>query len=140
MVKGSAFDGSGGDGRKFDELSDLAVRRAFARRITEYLHAKGLNQSDLSRASGLTRNQISQYAQAKALPSEASLHKLARAMRMSADNLLPDRRAFSMEPSITVATSADGKLMRIAIDAWVPVALGAQIVSLVAPHVPSDGE
>ncbi len=109
---------------------DRKLKAAFARRLLEIRRERGWNQSDMHRASGLKRQQISTYMRAKALPNDASLTKLAQALGMRPEDLLPERAMAAAGPVISMNVSPDGKKMHINVDVWVPSAVGAQIIAL----------
>lgn len=140
MVKGSAFDGEGGGSRSFAEFEELAARRVLARQLVEYMDARGMNQSDLGKAAGLSRNQISLYSRALASPERPSVIKLAKAMRMDPADLWPLMKQPHEAPPASMAMSPDGKQMRLTIDRWVPAQIGTQIIQLLTDNAPSDRE
>lgn len=95
------------------------TKQEFGRRVYNLMVAKGWNQSELGRQADLPRDSISTYIRGKALPTGVSLDKLASALGVATEELLPnhiesaideDNPAFEMK----VSTSAPGM-------AWVRV-------------------
>ena len=110
------------------------IKDEFARRVYKLMLNKGMNQSELARASGLERNRISSYVRGVALPTGLSLTKLASALGVKPTDLLPDSRLDEEKPAYSVSISADGKDMRLTADMWLPVGIGAQVIQLLAEH------
>lgn len=55
-------------------------RMEFAKKLINLMRDKNLNQSDLARKSGLTRDAISTYVRARSMPEPLNLAKLAKAL------------------------------------------------------------
>ncbi|MCJ7997485.1 helix-turn-helix transcriptional regulator [Rhizobium cremeum] len=110
------------------------IKDEFARRVYKLMLNKGMNQSELARASGLERNRISAYVRGVALPTGLFLTKLASALGVKPTDLLPDSRLDEEKPTYSVLRSADGKDMRLTTDVWLPVDIGNQVVQLLTKH------
>lgn len=67
------------------------AKQTLARKIHRAILDKGWTPAELARRSGLSRDNISTYMRASSLPSGDSLTKLARALGMEPDELLPNR-------------------------------------------------
>jgi transcriptional regulator with XRE-family HTH domain len=67
----------------------LTEREAFARRLRDALLRRGMSQADLARSAGVSKDAISTYMHHRSLPSDTSLAKLARALRVDPEVLLP---------------------------------------------------
>jgi transcriptional regulator with XRE-family HTH domain len=81
----------------------------FGERLHKLAMSRGLNQSDLARATGLTRDNISTYILGKSLPTAANLKALADFFQMSVEELLPNRVEEKIEAAPTsfeIKTSA----------------------------------
>ncbi len=80
--------------RKGKKSSGLTVRslskQEFGRRLLDQLRLKGWNQSQLGRYAGIGRDNISQYIRGRSFPSPANLEKLASALSVPAEELLPN--------------------------------------------------
>lgn len=65
------------------------LKREFARRLHQAMVAKDWRQADLHRASGVAKDSISSYYNAKILPTDYNLTKLARALGVTPGALMP---------------------------------------------------
>jgi transcriptional regulator with XRE-family HTH domain len=65
-------------------------KKEFGTRIFNLLKEKRWRQSDLARASGLGRDSISQYVRGRTFPTPVNLEKLAEALKVGAEFLLPN--------------------------------------------------
>lgn len=75
--------GSGSDVRHI-------TNEEFGRRVYSRMLQHGWNQSDLARAAGLTRDAISTYVRGRSRPSPSNLTKLATALGVEPQELLPN--------------------------------------------------
>lgn len=57
-------------------------------RLKKILDAKGMNQSDLARATGITVSGISLYINSSRVPSAVQIQRLCKALGVSSDYLL----------------------------------------------------
>lgn len=64
-------------------------KEAFARKVYQLMMKKGWRQSELARQSDLPRDAISVYIRAQSLPTPQNLKKLAKALGVEPDELLP---------------------------------------------------
>lgn len=55
-------------------------RMEFAKKLINLMRDKNLNQSDLARKAGLTRDAVSTYVRARSMPEPINLAKLAKAL------------------------------------------------------------
>lgn len=55
-------------------------RIEFAKRLINLLRDRNMNQSDLARAAGLTRDAVSTYVRARSMPEPINLAKIAKAL------------------------------------------------------------
>lgn len=69
----------------------------FGRRLNKLMLDRGWNQSDLARAAGLGRDAISTYVRGRSFPEPKSLRKLADAMSLTTEDLLPNTVAAAMD-------------------------------------------
>lgn len=65
-------------------------KQQFGRRLYELMIKQGMNQSDLARAAKLGRDSISTYVRGISLPDPVNLQKLADALGVSREELLPN--------------------------------------------------
>lgn len=85
------------------------TKQQFGNRLYRLMMAKGWTQSELSRRAELTRDSISTYVNGKSVPTPLNLEKLATALGVKAEELLPnmiesaieaDNPAFEMRQSV----------------------------------------
>lgn len=57
-------------------------------RLKKTLEAKGMNQSDLARATGITVSAVSLYINTSRVPSAVQMQKICKALGVSSDYLL----------------------------------------------------
>lgn len=67
------------------------AKQTLARKIHRAILEKGWTPAELARRANLSRDNISTYMRASSLPSGESLAKLAKALGMESDDLLPNR-------------------------------------------------
>lgn len=73
------------------------TKQEFGRRLMALMLDKGWNQSELARASKLGRDAISTYIRGVSFPEPKNLHKLAKALDMTAAQLLPNAIVRAMD-------------------------------------------
>jgi transcriptional regulator with XRE-family HTH domain len=87
------------------------TRQEFGKRLYSLMLAKGIRQADLARATGLSRDSISGYVRARNTPDADSLKRLAKALDVAPEDLLPNitEEAIDLEtnPSIEIKASAE---------------------------------
>ena len=68
--------------RRAESLGENGDRQLtpFARWLEDAMQARGFNQSELARASGLKQNTISTYFRLGRVPEDTSLEKIIRAL------------------------------------------------------------
>jgi transcriptional regulator with XRE-family HTH domain len=91
-------------------------RRDFARRLSEAIQQRGWNQSELARRAGESRDNISNYVNAKALPLPHRLHKIAQALGMVATDLIPARGPAAADDPVFDAKQVPGGLVLLRIN------------------------
>ena len=70
----------------------------FGQRMTAFRVAKGLTQSDLAAALGMTRNQIAYYERASTNPSMETVEKIAAFFGVTVGELLNDTTKTKNKP------------------------------------------
>lgn len=81
----------------------------FGRRIYQLMLKKGWRQADLARESGLPRDSISTYVRGTVRPTDESLKKVAKALGVEKEDLLPNMIEDAIEqdsPSVEMKISA----------------------------------
>ncbi len=66
------------------------TKQEFARRLTQLLLDKGWNQADLARAAEIGRDAVSTYVRGRSLPTPLNLRKIADALGVEGESLLPN--------------------------------------------------
>jgi transcriptional regulator with XRE-family HTH domain len=67
-----------------------ALKSQFARKLYEAIMSRGWTQSDFARHCGLNRDAISTYVRGKSVPSPQSLERMAEALNMRPEDLMPN--------------------------------------------------
>lgn len=73
-------------------------RIEFAKRLINLMRDNGVNQADLARKSGLTRDAVSTYCRARSMPEPSNLKKLADALGVEPSHFLLEVTAPTPEP------------------------------------------
>lgn len=140
MVRG---EGAGGPQRGRDRSDPMAqLRHDFGRKIQTLLLQKRWKQADLARAAGLPRDSISSYIRGNVMPTRLSLEKVATALGVSPDYLMPE-----LTPSVVdlenpafdlkVSASRPGKAW-LRINRQVSFATAARISEMLAAEDAED--
>lgn len=110
------------------------TKEDFARRLHTLMRAKGWRQADFARAAGATRNMISVYLRGDSLPNPENLKKLAKALGVEPDHLLPNYKESAIErdnPRIDFRVSdSDPKQAWLRINRLVSTSLAIKILGL----------
>ena len=81
------------------------TKQQFGNRVYQLMLGKGWKQSDLARRADLTRDSVSKYVLGRSLPSPLNLKKLAAALDVEPEALLPNY--------VESAIEADNPLMEM---------------------------
>lgn len=110
----------------------------FGRRLYDMILARGWRQSELARRANVQRDGISSYINGKTYPSDQNLVKIARALGVKPNDLMPD---FGMSGPAGVSSDftvealpGDPAMVRIRLDRVLPVGIATEIVVLVNKH------
>jgi transcriptional regulator with XRE-family HTH domain len=110
------------------------TKEEFARRLYGLMIEKGWRQADLARAAGLPRNAISVYLRGASLPNPDSLKKLAKALDVEPDILLPNYKESAIDrdnPALEFRVSpGDPKTAWLRINRSVSTSLAIKIMGL----------
>ena len=88
------------DAGSSDKLSRKhTTRKDFAKRLFHLLGEKEWNQSDLAREAGINRDSVSRYIRAQNLPDLVNLKKMADALGVEQNDLLPNFDMQAIEDS-----------------------------------------
>lgn len=69
-------------------ITEKEWRYEFARKLKRRLNIKGMNQTDLSKLTGITQAQLSRYLSGEASPRGYNVLKIARALECSVSELV----------------------------------------------------
>lgn len=120
------------------------AKEEFGRRLETLMREKGWRQAELARRSGLMRNAISVYLRGDSLPNPESLDKLAHALGVEPDKLLPNYLENTIDrnhPELEFRVSpADPKTAWIRINRALPTALAIKIMDLIAANDAQEAE
>lgn len=125
-------------------MSDTAsaiVREKFAERIRYELETRNWSQSDLARESSkhlpngdISRDNISNYCRARALPGPGFLRAISKALGTTSDDLLPERgmptpRDAGTLPSTDVRDAGEGMAF-LRVNKRVPWPVAVQVLEV----------
>lgn len=124
----------GSNGEKVPTAAYMS-RQEFARNLHVAIMHKGWRQADLARSTGLARNNISTYVRARCFPSRVSLEKLAHALGVEAETLLPNIVKMAHEgerqPGFSLQSSgADPTKGWLTVNMLVPMDVGVAISAM----------
>lgn len=105
----TARNGTGEEAPLGDLTPRELTRQEFGRRVYRLMIGRGWHQSELARRSGLKRAAISTYITGTSLPTAPALEKLAAALGVKPEELLPNALAEAIEaevPSFEIKQSA----------------------------------
>lgn len=110
-------------------------RQEFGRRLHKLLIEKGWTQSDLARQAGVGRDAISKYVNAVAFPTPLQAEKIAKALGVSREELLPNLLMNALDkenPAIELRQAAGHPNKAwLRINRSVSFATGAKIIALI---------
>ena len=122
-----------------DTTSNLMPReltkQEFGRRLHGLMLAKDWNQSDLGKAAGLGRDSVSTYIRGLTFPTTRALRRLADALGVTPEDLLPNTLKQAMEdehPAIELRQAVgQPEKAWLRINRAVPFSVAARIVALI---------
>lgn len=126
------------DGSSY-EKSALArrhvTRQEFSKRIYRLMLAKNMTQSDLAREAGIARDSVSNYVRGNNMPEPVNLKKLADALGVEPNELLPnfDEQAIDMaddSPLEVKVLPSDPRYAQVRISQLVNVAILPKLFEL----------
>ena len=111
------------------------TRQEFGRRLNQLMREKEWNQSDLGRASGVGRDSISNYVNGKVFPTPPVLRKIASALGVDREALLPNEimSAFDDEMPAVELKQASGHPEKawLRVNRMMSFATAANIIKLI---------
>lgn len=117
------------------EIPRHLTKQEFSRRLKTLLTTRGLSNAEFARRAGFGRNSITSYLKGYNYPSRLNLEKMAKALGIEADELLPNitKEAIADEelPDLSLRSSvAEPGMSWLVVNRHVPTAVGAQVVTL----------
>lgn len=111
------------------------TRQEFGRRLNRLMHEKEWNQSDLARAAGIGRDSVSTYVNGKVFPTPLALKKIAAALGVDREALLPNEimSAFDDEMPAVELKQASGHPDKawLRVNRMMSFATAAKIIALI---------
>lgn len=110
-------------------------KQEFGRRLYRIMTEKGLRQSELARRADLPRNNVSSYVRGLSYPSRMSLVKMAKALGVEADILLPNHTESAIRseesPDLSLKSSmAEPGMSWLIVNRQVSTSTGVRILNL----------
>lgn len=117
------------------------TRKEFAKRLFHLLGERNWNQSDLAREAGINRDSVSRYIRAQNLPDLVNLKKMADALGVEQNDLLPnfDMQAIEdeEEPAYEMRASADDPSRSVLrFNREVPTSIAIKIIGMLEDSAP----
>ena len=120
--------------RKVEKTAAKTSNAEFGRRLQSLMLERNWNQAELARAAGLGRDSISTYIRGKVFPDPRNLKRIADALGMTPQQLMPSDMASVIEaevPALEIRQSAtDPSQVHIRINRTVTVEQAAKIFSI----------
>lgn len=114
-------------------LNDIQPAKAlFARKLYQAMMRKGWSQSELARHADLPRDAVSVYIRAKSLPTPLSLRKLAKALDVDPDELLPPQAMIERDriPVFEIKATEEPNTVLLRVNQEVPLATALKIAEM----------
>jgi transcriptional regulator with XRE-family HTH domain len=129
-------------------VGDLAPRhltkQEFARRLYRLMLTRGWNQSELARRAELPRDSVSTYIRAKVMPTPQSAQRLAAALGVTPEELLPNHVESAIEedtPSLEMKVSVNAPSTAwLRVNRLVSLSTAARVIDLIEAENASDAE
>lgn len=118
------------------------TRKEFAKRLFHLLGERNWNQSDLAREAGINRDSVSRYIRAQNLPDLVNLKKMADALGVEQNDLLPnfDMQAIEDddgEPAYEMRASSDDPSRSVLrFNREVPTSIAIKIIGMLEDSAP----
>ncbi|MGB0467517.1 MAG: helix-turn-helix domain-containing protein [Pontibacterium sp.] len=117
-----------------DLTQKVLSKQEFGKRLYALMMQKGMNQSDLARASKLGRDSISTYVRGRSVPTPQNLEKLCAVLSVAPDELYPNYAANAAaieEPVLQIKQVADDtNMMWLTVNMKVDAATAIQVMQI----------
>lgn len=111
------------------------TRQESAKRLCRLMLKRGWNQSGLARRADLPRDSVSTYTRARVMPTPQSAERLARALGVTASELMPNRVESAIEedtPSLEMKVSVNAPQKAwLRVNRLVSLATAAKVIGLI---------
>jgi transcriptional regulator with XRE-family HTH domain len=120
------------------------TKQEFAKRLYRLMLKRGWNQSELARRANLPRDSVSTYIRAKVMPTQQSAQRLAAALGVTPEDLMPNFVESAIEedtPSLEmkVSVNAPNKAW-LRVNRLVSLATAARVIDLIEAENAADAE
>lgn len=118
----------------------MLTKQEFGRRLYQLMISKGWRQSELARRADIQRDSVSTYVRGVTWPSQINLEKLAKALNVQPNDLLPNGYGMAVaedEPDFEMKVSpGDTSMAWLKINRMVPFEIAVEIAHLLnsTPH------
>jgi transcriptional regulator with XRE-family HTH domain len=116
----------------FNDPSETDLRREFSKRLKARLAELGINQSDLARASGMSKDAISTYLRERSIPTRENLKKIGDALQVDPAQLLPSAYADAPAGQPVIMNMLPSGRVRLRVDADVRLPAATKILEIVS--------
>ena len=135
-----------------DSLSDFSqplapkhlTKQEFAKRLYRLMLKRGWNQSELARRADLPRDSVSTYIRAKVMPTPQSAERLATALGVAPEELLPNYVESAIEedtPSLEMKVSVNAPSKAwLRVNRLVSLATAARVIDLIEAENAADAD
>jgi transcriptional regulator with XRE-family HTH domain len=110
-----------------------SLKAEFSKRLLRRLAEIGMNQSELAKKIGVTKDAVSTYARQRSLPTPATLRKMANILQMDPDALLPTRFEYEEALPLQIEMRSSGRCF-ISVALEVPAQVGIEIMTKLQPY------
>ena len=84
------------------------TRKVFGKKLLDAIRDANMNQSDLGRRLGITKDSVSSYCRGKCLPKDETMVRICKELGIEEDDLLPRRYDESpTNPSVKLVSVGD---------------------------------
>jgi transcriptional regulator with XRE-family HTH domain len=120
------------------------AKQDFAKRLYRLMLKRGWNQSELARRADLPRDSVSTYIRAKVMPTPQSTERLAAALGVAPEELLPNHVESAIEedtPSLEMKVSVNAPSKAwLRVNRLVSLSTAARVIDLIEAENASDAE
>jgi transcriptional regulator with XRE-family HTH domain len=123
-------------------MTKQSAKEEFCHRLNKLMRKKRWSQSEFARRAGLPRNAISVYLRGASLPNSNSLAKLAQALGVDADTLLPTKLENGIDRNNLLSEfyviPSEPKMAQLRISRTMPTSLALKILTLIEDNEAAD--